>query len=339
MKDFKLYEYAPDGRTVDKKFELGKFEHLTVQDEDLSIAYIINGVTTRYIYEYEGALYAQSREIHSLVGPPTIGCFAFARQKLPTGRVALLYKDSWLIRVTEPYWRVFANEDRGDRPSIDIEPRFSVITSHIGADCYHLNNWDAALADATQQAARLKTPLPDSFQYATSVIPADSNYPAGIDLGRLYPRTPEAAKHHKVSRTHRIGLGVTEQQIAQIAQQGPEALIRTADASWGVRPGGTLIWLNRISKLGVKHQRKVLAETSAGQYLLHVENNTVVVQSAEDSWTGIRSEPILAGKELAVDTGESTVDLGEITSLTEVFHADCHHPESTVYTQCCTSKK
>lgn len=331
-----LYEFAPDGRTVDRHSDEYSLENLKVTAEDLTIAFLIETEVTRTVYEYDGAYYAEGRDSgYSFIGPPASGAHAFARQPLPTGKIGILLGDTWLLRVTEPYWRVIAGTNRGGRPPVSIEPRFSLVSAPIGADCYHLNQWDAAVADATKQAERLKVDLP-VFGYEQSVTVGINDYPNHPTLGRLWERCPQHLKDHPIKRTQAAGQPVTDRDIRELAAAGDDELLAAADEQWGVRPGGELTWLNRLKTFSCRRNRSVLIEAD-GQHLLTAQDRVGTIRGAGGDWTGTPREDLQVGSPLVLTEGNTSYSGGIITKMTEVGHPECHHPVSDLLPQCCTA--
>lgn len=331
-----LYEFAPDGRTVDRHSDEYSLEHLKVTHTDLKVAFLITSEVTRTVYEYDGAFYAEGRDSgYSFIGPPAAGAHAYARQPLPTGKIGILLGDSWLLRVTEPYWRVLAGTNRGGRPPVSIEPRFSLVSAPIGADCYHLNNWEAAVADATKQAERLKVDLPE-FSYEHSVTVGLDDYPNHPTLGGLWEACPTQLRAHPVKRTQAAGLPVTDRDIRKLAAAGENELLAAADHQWGVRPGGELTWLNRTKKFSVRRDRTVLIEAE-GQHLLTAKDQVGTIRGAGGEWTGVPKNDLKVGSPLLLVDGDSTYAGGIITQMVEVGHPECHHPASDLLPECCTA--
>jgi len=228
------YEFKPDGTFTNRGYASDPWSHLEVSLDQLEIAYRINGSNPQVIYRFEGALYAVGSPVEqSLVGPPVRAAYAFALQKIVVGRIALKAGGDWLVRVTEPFWRVIVSKETG---TVDIEPRFSTICTMIDKNCFHLDHWDDAVAEATRQAEHHGLMPPERFSFEGAIVAMPGHQPAPT-LGSLWPACPEQAKTMPVQRVNRPAPALTEADLRD--HFGP-ASTKAEALQLGVLPGGVL---------------------------------------------------------------------------------------------------
>lgn len=309
------FEYSADG-SITPGESLNQFGHLDVTEADLTVAYRLLGSVPRTIYLFEGALYAK-HERSSFVGPPSIAGYAFSRQNIPVGRIAIRLGYSWLIRVTEPYWKVLSPSKRSRTKHISIEARFSTITADISEDCFHLNHIDEALDHASKIAQASGIVLDENIHEQLGTVETYvDGYPSGSPLGHLWPRCPDALSQIPVQRSGRHGMAVTGLELERLRTANTATLERTAREQWSLRPGGELVWTDRVRRFSSQHPGRALVRTTHGEYHLASNNGQLFVQ--HEQITGMISH---LGEPVPLEPGRSAV-VGEELSLLDPLHEE-----------------